>query len=149
MPRRHAASALLLGALLLTSSGCLTAEELRIRAESAPDPRQEKLDQLWDATLQVAQERAWTVDLARREDLLLTTTWEPLPEQQRRRVRVTALATPRGVALNAVVQRQTLRPPEGDNPEEPTWHDLPPDADSRREEEAIVTRIYTLWQAAW
>lgn len=134
--------------VLAAAPGCLSTEEARLRADSAPDPRQERLDQLWAATLQVASERAWSVELASREDLLLTTAWaEEDGGAARRRTRVLALATPQGVGINAHVLRQRRVSPPGEEPA--AWEDLPASDADRAEEEAVVSRIYALWQEAW
>lgn len=127
----------------LVGSGCYNAQELRVMAEAAPDPRQAEADKMWGAIGEVVQEQGWEVELARREELLLSTRWTPAGEGRRKRVRFLVLLAPMGMALNCTVLYERGEGEEAWFPdEEPATREL-----AREEEEGLVQAVYGRYKA--
>jgi len=137
---------LLFVAMLASVTGCFTPEEYRARAASMPDPRQEMLQGMWDALIHVSKEEKWTIAIARKQDLILTTEWLPVEETLRKRVRCLIIKTPQAVGLNTKVTYQRLD--QRDDSPTPQWVEITePDLikRSKLEERNIVKRIYDTW----
>jgi len=98
----------------LMVSGCFNAQELRALSEAAPDPRQAEADKMWAAIGEVVAQEGWSVELARREELLLSTAWVPTEDGRRKRVRFLVLLAPMGMALNCTVLYERPAGPEGE-----------------------------------
>jgi hypothetical protein len=140
----------LLTLAVVTSTGCYTAQDIeRLRAQqaSAPDPRHEQVERLWEAMGAVVQEEAWPVALERRQDLIIVTQWMQVDPSLRRKVRLLALVAPNGVAINVSVDHQRRDERLGPTPEE-QWGPVDDPAlavQARRLEQALARRVQEKW----
>lgn len=140
---------MVLGALSAsTVTGCYTQRELRQLADEQPDPRQQEADRLWGAILKVVHDKAWPVDVQRREDLTLRTRWVDVEEGLRKQVRFMVVVAPMGVGINVKIShaRHQGEVPEGQDPWKEVEGDAALDDSARAEENELARRIYTLWQ---
>ena len=139
---------LVLIVLLLFSTSCYTAQELRKKAESMPDPRQAEMDILWSSILSVAEEEeGWPLELARRDDLFLTTEWMEVEDGLRKRVRINVVLAPMGFGLNVLVKHQRR---DESAPFDSQWKDFssPSISEAQKAQEAdLVRRIHAMWQS--
>ncbi len=139
---------ILLVCCCLSLSACYAPQELRQLAEDTPDPRQEQVEALWQAMKEVVAEETWPVELERREDLIIATSWMPEGTEGllRRRVRFLVVVAHNGVGINATVKYQ--QHDERLAPEE-TWADTTDPKlllRAKNEEQALAHRIQRKWQ---
>lgn len=129
---------------LALSSACYTAAEMQTLAENTPDPRAAEAERVWQAMQQVSAEKGWSLDLNRKEDLLLTTHWKEVGPDLRKRVRLSVVMASRGLGISAKVRYQRR---DADEPQ--TWQpaeDPRLDEEATTEERALVQRVHTVWQ---